>query len=293
VIRSWIARILATLFVISLSFSQTLAQDTSNVDPVKVSLISGAAIGTVIAVHIYQRDAWWQGQQEPFRFENDWQYALNIDKFGHAYGAYSESKMGRAILSWAGFSDQTSLFFGSIIGFSYQMYVETEDGYHKTYGFSPGDGISNTIGASIPLLQATFPVLQNFSMKYSYYPSQEYLNDLKTDGGKVFIDDYEGSTFWITMDPHFLMSRQLASAVPAWIGLSFGLGAHNLGNGGGDRLYYLTADYQFSRIPTDSDFLRTIYGALDFFHPPAPGIAVEDGKLKWGIFYTYHVQVTL
>ncbi len=270
------------------------AQDSTAINPTRMAVVGGAAAATVVAVHIYQRDAWWQGAREPFRFENDWAYALNIDKMGHAYGAYSESKIARAILHWSGFSEKSSLFYGSLIGLGYQLYVEVEDGYHKTYGFSPGDAFSNIIGASIPHAQDAFPLLRNFSMKFSYYPSDQYLNDLHSERFRAFIDDYEGQVFWITMDPHFLMGKETASAIPSWLGVSLGFAVHDLDeHGGGKRLYYLTADYQFSKIQTGSDILKAVFGALDFFHFPAPGFALEDNKLKVGIFYTYHVKLVL
>jgi len=270
------------------------AQDSTNINTGRFILIGSAAAATIAAVHIYQKDAWWQGESEPFRFENDWEYALNIDKFGHAYGGYAESKLATNILRWSGFNGNTSTFYGSLIGFFYQTYVEIDDGYHKAYGFSPGDEFSDIIGASIPLAQETFPFLSNFSMKYSYYPSSQYLNDLKTQTFRVFIDDYEGSVYWITMDPHFLMSKELSASIPRWLGISLGLAAHNLDeNGGGNRLYYLTLDYNFSKIETQSDFLKALLGAMDFFHFPAPGFGIEDGKMKVGIFYTYHTKLTL
>jgi len=270
------------------------AQDSTNIDNGRIVLIGSAAAATIAAIHIYQRDAWWQGDREPFRFENDWEYALNIDKFGHTYGAFSESKIAKNILQWAGFSSQASTFYGSLTGLAYQTYVEIEDGYHKAYGFSPGDEFSNIIGSSIPLAQEAFPFFSNFSLKYSYYPSNQYLTDLKTQSFRVFIDDYEGSTFWITMDPHFLMSKELSAAIPKWLGISLGLAVHNIDETGeGSRLYYLTLDYNFSKIETESNFLKALFGAMDFFHFPAPGFGLEDGKIKVGVFYTYHTQLTL
>ena len=269
-------------------------QDSTQVDPGRAAVVGATVLSAVVAVHIYQRDAWWQGEWQPFRFENDWQYALNIDKFGHTFGAYTESKLARSVLSWTGFSRSASLFYGSLIGLSYQMYVEVEDGYHKTYGFSPGDAFSNIIGASLPLAQESIPLLSHFSMKYSYWPSSNYLNALQTNQFRTFIDDYEGTIFWITCDPHFLLPRGLAEDLPPWVGISLGLAVHHLNeNGGGDRLYYLTADYNFSKIPTESGFLRALFGALDFFHLPAPGIGIEDGRLHVGVYYTYHAKLSL
>jgi|SRR5579862_559957 len=286
--------LLLALPMVLISSATLKAQDSTHIDGGRVALVSGALIGTVVAVHIYQADAWWQGQQQPFRFANDWEYALNIDKLGHMYGGYSESRLAQATLGWIGFDEKTSLFYGSVIGLSYQLYVEVEDGFHKEYGFSPGDGFSDIMGASIPLAQTAFPVLQNFTLKFSYWPSQNYLNELKQQQFHVFIDDYEGQTFWLGIDPHFLMGEHLAESVPPWLGIAIGEGAHGLENlGDPTRLYYLTLDYNFSKIPTSSAFLHTALSALDFFHLPAPGFAIEDGKFEAGIFYCYHVKVTL
>src|SRR5512140_1488255 len=115
------------------------AQDTTKVNGLKLATLSGVVVGSVAAVHVYQMNAWWQGPRAPFRFENDWDYALNIDKMGHAYAAYLLSSVFASRLSWGGFSEGTSMFFGPSLGLAYQMYVEGEDGFHREYGFSPGD----------------------------------------------------------------------------------------------------------------------------------------------------------
>ena len=299
--RKWIVCVasLAGILLLIMSDGCLLAQgqsDTSRVNASRLILIGGALTGTVIAVHLYQQAAWWQGDRAPFRFENDWSYALNIDKWGHAYGSYLAANIGQAALRWSNVPNQESIMYGSLLGLGYQLYVEAEDGFHKEYGFSPGDAISDVIGASIPMAQQAFPVLRNFSMKWSYYPSSDYLTSLRSKQFRVFIDDYEGQIYWMRMDPHFLLNKSMASAVPQWLGLAFGLGAHNLdGKGGGERLYYLALDYQLSsmEILQGSEFVRTLAAVIDFIHLPSPGIASEDGRLKVGIFYTYHVKVTL
>jgi hypothetical protein len=49
--------------------------------------------------------------------------------------------------------------------------------------------------------------------------------------------------------------------------------------------FFLTIDYNFSRIQTDSAFLGTLFRLLDFIHLPAPGIALKHGSVRFGIFY--------
>jgi len=261
-------------------------QDTSDVKPGRVALLAGVTLATVIPVHIYQQNAWWQGPRGPFRFENDWVYALNVDKLGHMYAGYILSRTFGYMLRWGGYSEHTSVFFGSALGLTYQMYVEVEDGFHRVYGFSPGDAFSNIMGASIPLAQWTFPVLRNFSLKYSYWPSTGYRSELKAGQAKAFLDDYQGTEVWLSMDPHFIMGDRLARAVPAWLGVSFGVCARNLDEtGGGRRIETLSLDVNLSKIETDSDLLKAVFTLIDYIHLPMPGIRLDGKVFRAGVFY--------
>lgn len=264
----------------------TQAQDSSSVNSGRLALVGGVTLATAIPVHIYQAKAWWQGSRAPFRFQNDWTYAMNIDKWGHLYGGNLLSRVFGYSMAWSGMNEKSSALYGSLLGLSYELYVEIEDGFHQNYGFSPGDAFSNMIGAMIPLAQVTFPVLKNFSLKYSYWPSPRYLSEIDQGQQRAFIDDYQGMTVWIAMDPHFLMGTELAEAVPAWLGLSFGVAARDIdASGKGRGVYYLTLDYNLSRMRTESGFLRTLCTVIDFVHLPAPGFALDGGKIRVGFFY--------
>ena len=265
---------------------QVCAQDTSDVKPVRLAIVSGLTLGTVIPVHIYQQNAWWQGPRAPFRFENDWVYSLNVDKLGHMYAGYLLSRVFRYSLEWSGFSEHTSTFYGSVLGLSYQLYVEVEDGFHRVYGFSPGDAFFNMIGATIPLAQWTFPVLRNFTLKYSYWPSTKLREELAAGQRNVFLDDYQGTTFWLAVDPHFMMGKDLSDAVPPWLGVAFGLGVRDLhGLDGGRVQVTMALDFNLSRIQTESSFLRSVFTLVDFVHLPAPGIRLDGNRVVFGVFY--------
>ncbi len=279
-------RMMGLVALVSWAGFTARSQDTTRVDGVRAAVLGSVTVGTVVAVHIYQQHAWWQGPRAAFRFENDWVYALNIDKLGHAYGAYLLSGLFTGALSWTGFSDRASGFWGPLMGLGYQLYVEIEDGYHQVYGFSPGDAFSDILGAAFPIAQQTYPVLRNFRMKWSYYPSQEYLNALKSDKGRVFIDDYQGQIYWLGVDPHFFLPESWRSPVPSWLGLAVGAAARNLDEqGGGTRIIYLSLDYNLSRIDTQSEVLRTLFTLLDHIHFPAPALSLEDGKIRAGLVY--------
>ncbi len=262
------------------------SRDTSHVSPVRLLVVGGVTAATVTAVHLYQAHAWWQGSRAPFRFENDWDYALNIDKFGHAYGAYFLSHLFSYSLSWCGLRDSAAVFYGAMLGLGYQLYVEVEDGFHQDYGFSPGDAIADVAGAMLPLAQLAVPVLSNFTLKWSYFPSTQYQDALRQGVPRVFIDDYQGQIYWIGMDPHFLMGEGLSRAVPSWLGLAFGLSARDLGIPELRRtIPYFSLDYNLSRIGTSSGFLHSIFVLVDHIHLPAPAVYSDRGQWKAGIIY--------
>ncbi len=262
------------------------SQDTTRIEYGRLAIVGGVTTGFVVGNHMYQQKAWWQGKRAPFHFQNDWDYALNFDKWGHMYATSLVSKLFANSLQWSGVEERPSTFYGSLLGLSYELYIELEDGYHADYGFSPGDAFGDILGATYPILQMTFPVLKNFQFKWSYYPSKKYLDDIKNGQSRVFTDDYDGQINWITMDPHFLMSDELSKSVPAWLGVGLGWSVRGLDSmGGGHRIYYLALDYNLSKIETSSSFLRSVFWVLDIIHWPAPGLAIEGKKVKVGFFF--------
>jgi hypothetical protein len=279
--------VIRAFLTITLFARLAAAQDTSNVDAGRLALFGGVAVGTVTAVHIYQQQAWWQGSRGEFWMVNDWGYSRGLDKLGHMYGAYFTTYISSYVLQWCGLPDRKSLLYGSITAMAFQFYVEIEDGFHDNYGFSAGDFLADVTGAALPLAQYTFPVLQNLSLKWSYWPSKGYLDDVRAGQARAFIDDYEGQAYWLAIDPHFLMGEDMQNVFPSWLGIAVGRGVTGLKGKvwDGTPITYISLDYNFSRIKTESAFLKGLFRALDFFHLPAPGIAIESGKVTFGVLY--------
>ena len=258
--------------------------DTLSINPVRLSLAGSVVVGSLAIIHHYQERAWWLGPRSPLWFKNDPTYALNIDKLGHMYASYFLSQVFGYTLSWCGLDRQTSTVWGGGLAAGYQLVLEVEDGYRLNWGFDPVDAFADIGGAAIPLLQESFPVLRNFSLKYSYLPSTMWKQ--MNNGDRLFIDDYDGMTLWLSVDPHFLMGERLSGVVPSWLGFSIGYAVRNLDyHGKGDRVYYLTLDYNLSKIQTSSDLLISLFKAVDLIHLPAPGVRLENGKMSFGIFY--------
>jgi hypothetical protein len=75
----------------------------------------------------------------PFHFFNDNKGYLQVDKFGHAFGAYFESYIGYHWLRKSGVSKSKGLVYGATLGFILQSPIEIMDGIHEGWGFSWGD----------------------------------------------------------------------------------------------------------------------------------------------------------
>ncbi len=249
----------------------------------RVAIVGTALAATVTAIHIYQRNAWWSDNRCDFHFIEDPDYALNIDKAGHFYGGALSSFIGQKSMEWSGFSRTASVWGGFAIGALFELYVEVEDGYGCDWGFSRGDAYADLAGAAWPVLQYYVPTFQHFQPKYSYWPSDEYLNGIHHGNA---IDDYNGQTYWMGVHVHGLLPKTWQDYWPSWLGFAVGLGVRNVGSENPlERHIYISLDYDFTEIlPGDSWFLYTLKQALNFIHFPAPAIRISPS----GVFYVLY-----
>ena len=89
----------------------------------------------------------------PFAFYADGKGYLQVDKFGHAYGAYLESYAGYRALRWSGASKKKALLYGGTLGFFLQSPIEIIDGFYEGWGFSWSDMAANAVGSSFVIGQ--------------------------------------------------------------------------------------------------------------------------------------------
>ena len=261
--------------------------DSSGVSTSRLAVFGGVTVGAMIGVHLYQQQAWWNGPKGSFWLYNDWNFGKGVDKAGHVYGAYFASTVFREGFRWCGFSDRSSLMLGASAGLALEMYVEIEDGFHEIYGFSPGDAMADFIGVALPLAEATFPVLENFRPKWSYWPSSDLRAALRRGENRAFLDDYEGQKHWLAVDPHFAVGEDVGKIIPKWLGIAVGYGVEGSIRERGDAqgVFYFVLDYNFRRLSPGKGFLHTLFHALDFVHLPAPGIKVRGNKVSFGIIF--------
>jgi len=257
--------------------------------PVRLAIVGGGTAVAVVGFHLYQMNAWWKDLRGPFHIQNDWEYALHIDKVGHVYGGYILTHIATGMLDWVGVGEKNALWFGAALGAMYQLYVEFEDGFGLQWGFSPGDAYGDVIGAFYPVAQYYVPALQNFNFKLSYIPTEELRKSRTSSFGhkpNIMIDDYEGQTYWLSVNVHGLLPETAKPYWPEWLGLAFGFSVKKLdGMGGGEREFFLSLDYDLTKLPGDGWLWKGIKRVLNHIHFPAPAVRIAPTTIYYGLYF--------
>lgn len=261
----------------------------------------GAAYATLFtALHINQNNAWWKDDTGGWHVVEDLEYARFLDKFGHFYTAYIMSMVPADMLMESGMAQTPARWIGAGLGLLYNTYVEVEDGYASNWGFSPSDEIANFCGSTFYLLQYYFPVLENFTPRWSYIPSH-WVNDASiTDRPSTFIDDYNSTTFWLAVNVNNLLPKNLAEYWPDWMMLSAGYGIRNYAVTNSDgtqapvtRRFMIGIDYDWIKILPEAKFgfLNYVRQWLNYLRLPGPTLEFGDDGVSFGVFYPFAIVV--
>ncbi len=262
-----------------------------------------ALTGVYYAGSMYILSQTWYKDRKlvPFHFYDDTKGFLQVDKFGHTFGAYVYSCIGYEWLSHAGFSRTESLIFGGGLGLLLQTPIEIMDGIHEGYGFSWGDMLANSIGSGLVIGQELLFKEQIVKYKFSYWNSiyadnaNGFLGESKTER---ILKDYNGHTYWLTMPINKIIPN---NTLPNWLSIALGYSANgmygefeNITNYNGKdipytaryRQFLFSLDIDLTKIETNSRLLRTILYALNFFKFPFP--AIEYNTLgEWRLHLLY------
>jgi hypothetical protein len=229
-----------------------------------------------------QYNSWWKDQRGAFHVVNDGDYKANFDKFGHTFGGYFPCFFFDEAYRWSGFSREQAVLLGSLSSIMFEIYVEIEDGFARDWGFSPGDALTDIVGASFYLLRNSVPFIYNFNYKLTYFPSNQLLANRPDIPNQTLnpIDDYGGQSYWITANINGLLPKAAQGVVPEWLNLTFGIGGYNLdANDFIDRkkAYYIGLDYDIDKIFPESDIaiLNFIRKAFGYIHLPAPAYRIS------------------
>jgi hypothetical protein len=225
-------------------------------------------------------------ERVPFHWYNDGLGYLQMDKFGHAYGAYYESYYTYNALRWAGVDKKTALLIGGPMGIVTQTPIEVFDGLYEGWGFSWWDMAANTFGAALFTAQEAIFDEQPVVMKFSYSPSEypRYHPILGENNFMSFFLDYNAHTYWFSGNINKISGTQV---LPGWLNLAVGYSAngmiHEFENPKfykGEpfphleryRQFFISLDIDFTRIPNNKPWLIPVLQVLNMVKVPFPAL---------------------
>ena len=245
-----------------------------------------------------------------FHFFNDDNEWLQMDKFGHIYSAYSESRASMELWRWAGLSRNQCIWIGGLSGVAYQSIIEVLDGFSAEYGFSPGDFTANIIGSASFISQELAWNDQRIKIKFSFHRKNYGSAQLDQRADQLFgqteierfIKDYNGQSYWLSGN---FCSFFPGSNLPKWLNIAVGIGAEGMFGGSKNigydangnvifdrqdirryRQWYLSPDVDFTKIHTNKKGVKILFFVLSALKFPAPTLEFSNGKFKghWIVF---------
>ncbi len=263
--------------------------------PGRVRLLAAGSTTAYSATLMALNQLWYKEQARTgFHFFNDNAQWKQVDKAGHLYTTYHISRLGTQSLRWAGLPPTQAAVLGGIAGLVFQTPIEVLDGFSAAYGASWGDVAANTAGAAMYVGQQLLWREQRIHPRFSFRPTA--LAELRPNMlGKRLpeqsLKDYNGQTYWLSFDVKPWLGA--GNRFPGWLNVSLGYGAHNMvyatdaanrGQGFNSyRQYYLSFDVNFTRIPTRSRLLKSLFFVLNTVHVPAP--ALEFNRERGLVFH--------
>jgi hypothetical protein len=286
---------IALYFMVCVVNAQYL--DTIQPKRLRKVIISESAFylsGNAFLQYIWYKDH----ERVPFQYYNDNKGYLQIDKCGHAYGAYQYSRKGYDALRWAGVSHKKALWYGGPLGLILQTPIEVFDGIYEGYGFSKGDMVANAAGSALFMLQQGLLKDQTVKMKFSYSPSPYAKINPRGLGDthlERFFMDYNGHTYWLSAN-----FKQISGIkkMPAWFNVAVGYSGNGMLSEFSNRNYYngvyiqpveryrqwfFSLDVDMSKIKTKRKFLKGLFSVLNAVKIPFPALeysSVNHFKLK-------------
>ena len=322
---STIKAILSLFFLIAAAFNLSAQDSTSNKNNnnlrynlplvpsplekdrmrLRIKIIAATNIVGYSAAMVGLNAAWYKDYpQSNFHSFNDIGEWKGIDKIGHAYSAYAESKASMEVWRWTGINRKKRIWLGGLSGAFYQTVIETLDGFSSQWGWSWGDFGANILGSGMLVAQELAWDEQRIQFKFSFHHKSYSDATLNQRSNKIFgkstaerfLKDYNGQTYWLSAN---LKSFFPKNKLPAWLQVAVGTGAEGMfganENIGKDengtinfnrtdikryRQWYLAPDIDLSKIKTNKKGIKVALNILNIVKFPMPSLEYSNGKFK-------------
>ena len=301
--NSMMRKIVLLLFVFAIAFQQAGAQhyflppsDQFRPDRLKKIVWTESAVFVLTSVGLYY--LWYKKfPKSKFHFINDNREWLQVDKVGHAVTAYNVSTMQHDLLRWSGVKPNQAIIGGALTSLAFLSIVEVLDGFSTGWGFSAGDMLANISGAGLFAAQQYGWGEQRIGLRFSssFSPYAKYNpNLLGKKWAARFMKDYNGQTYWLSLNVRSFLATE--SKFPVWANIAVGYGGNGMIGANENpaiingkeipafkrnRQFYLAPDADWFRIKSSSAVNAPLY-LLQFIKTPAPAIEFNsNGKIKF------------
>lgn len=239
----------------------------------KKNVVIGAIAYQQVTGALVEYAWWWIDSLRPFHFKNDqfWNnYSLGLDKFGHFYISYLTFTTINEAMRWAEFTPRQRLLTATIVPAFWALSIEVGDAL-SPYGFSTEDLLANFAGAGYGLLQEKVPYFQNFTFKFSFWPTSVYLKGWPKHWAPT--SDYNAHSYWLSVNMHRVLPRSIGRYWPELINLAAGYSITDRETAP-KRELMLGIDINLRALKTKSAGATAIRNITNLVHLPSPGVKI-------------------
>lgn len=264
--------------------------------PLKRWIVSTMHV-TAGGASLYKLSKKWYRDYPSKRFYtvNDMDHWRMMDKYGHAWSAYTLARLSGALWRQTGMEQGQAVYRAGIAAMGYQTLIEVMDGFSSEWGFSWGDMGADMVGTLSYMLQELGLKKQVVSLKFMSFKNVKYTADIHDRAEELFgssftsqlLSDYNRQTYWASINIQSIFTR---SKLPPWLNIAVGYGAGQMLGESSNRWFdknnvlfdrsdilrysriLISPDIDFTRIRTGNKILRTLFFMLNAVKIPAPAL---------------------
>jgi hypothetical protein len=240
-------------------------------------MVGGVLVGSMVSSYF----DWWKGAGHRFHFVHEGtagDYSLGIDKAGHMYTSFAYFNIFRNIMLWGGYDEPVAFWWAAGTTAFFAVSIEIGDGL-TPLGFSPEDLAFNLCGLGFGMLRSQIPLLESFTLKWSYVPPDGYRWPPR------FTNHYDGHTYWLACDLHSLLPEPVREAWPSFLRFAVGYGVDDNQT---RREFAIGLDFNLGSFDVESRDLRLLRQTLDLYHLPAPAVKFTEHRAPR--YYLFHLN---
>jgi len=274
----------------------TLWRDKSDIDYLRFGGVAAGVLAVDIGGYFKLKNEWYDHPTTKMHaedFQLDMKLYKQMDKFGHMMHAYFATGLLSRLYRWSGVSGKNSVLYGALTGWFWMLQIEIADSFFEEWGFSWGDLTANTLGVGFSALQQLYPdELGGLQLKFSYHTSDALRARRYNNGAKMWVDDYEGLTWWLAVNVYHYLPAEVQQNYPEWLkpfGFAIGQSAQNIADDPlhGQREIFLGLDYDFRKLSVgdDSSIIRFLKNELNIIRLPLPAVKITPNGVWYGLYF--------